>query len=39
MSNSTQEQEMMTGDWQSKVAEAIASAVQSYFSKRTAAQP
>lgn len=39
MSNSTQEQEMMTSDWQSKVAEAIASAVQSYFSKRTAAQP
>jgi len=39
MSNSTQEQEMMTGDWQSKVADAIASAVQSYFSKRTAAQP
>lgn len=39
MSNTTQEQEMMTGDWQSKVAEAIASAVQSYFSKRTVAQP
>lgn len=39
MSNTMQEQEMMTGDWQSKVAEAIASAVQSYFSKRTAAQP
>lgn len=39
MSNSTQEQEMMTGDWQSKVAAAIATAVQSYFSKRTGAQP
>ncbi len=39
MSNTMQEQEMMTGDWQSKVAEAIASAVQSYFGKRTAAQP
>jgi len=39
MSNSTEEQEMMTGAWQSKVAEAIASAVQSYFSKRTVAQP
>jgi N-acetylmuramoyl-L-alanine amidase len=39
MSNSVEEQEMMTGAWQSKVAEAITSAVQSYFSKRTVAQP
>jgi N-acetylmuramoyl-L-alanine amidase len=39
MSNSTEEQEMMTGAWQSKVADAIAAAVQSYFNKRTVAQP
>lgn len=39
MSNSTEEQEMMTGAWQSKVAEAIAAAVQSYFNKRTVAHP
>ncbi|AGK57220.1 N-acetylmuramoyl-L-alanine amidase [Hyphomicrobium denitrificans 1NES1] len=39
MSNSAEEQEMMTGAWQYKVAEAITSAVQSYFSKRTVAQP
>jgi N-acetylmuramoyl-L-alanine amidase len=30
---------MMTGVWQAKVAEAIASAIQNYFSKRTAAHP
>jgi N-acetylmuramoyl-L-alanine amidase len=39
MSNSSEEQEMMTGVWQAKVAEAIASAIQNYFSKRTAAHP
>jgi N-acetylmuramoyl-L-alanine amidase len=39
MSNSTEEQEMMTGAWQAKVAEAIASAVQAYFNKRTAREP
>lgn len=39
MSNSTEEQEMMTGAWQSKVADAIAAAVQNYFNKRTVAQP
>lgn len=39
MSNSTEEQEMMTGAWQSKVADAIAAAVQSYFNRRTLAQP
>jgi len=39
MSNSTEEQEMMTTAWQSKVADAIAGAVQDYFKKRTVAQP
>jgi N-acetylmuramoyl-L-alanine amidase len=39
MSNTTEEQEMMTVAWQSKVAAAIASAVQTYFNKRTVARP
>jgi N-acetylmuramoyl-L-alanine amidase len=39
MSNVKEEQEMMTVAWQSKVAAAIASAVQTYFNKRTVAQP
>jgi N-acetylmuramoyl-L-alanine amidase len=39
MSNATEEQEMMTVAWQSKVAGAIASAVETYFKKRTVARP
>jgi N-acetylmuramoyl-L-alanine amidase len=39
MSNTTEEQEMMTVAWQSKVARAIASAVNIYFKKRTVAEP
>jgi N-acetylmuramoyl-L-alanine amidase len=36
MSNVAEEREMMTAGWQTKVAAAIASAVQTYFDKRTA---
>jgi N-acetylmuramoyl-L-alanine amidase len=36
MSNVTEEREMMTVAWQAKVASAIASAVGTYFDKRTA---
>jgi N-acetylmuramoyl-L-alanine amidase len=39
MSNTSEEQEMMTGAWQAKVADAIAAAVQTYFKKRTVARP
>lgn len=39
MSNAAEEQEMMTVAWQSKVAQAIASAVNVYFKKRTVAKP
>lgn len=39
MSNVEEEQEMMTVAWQSKVAAAIAAAVQTYFNKRTVANP
>jgi N-acetylmuramoyl-L-alanine amidase len=39
MSNATEEQEMMTVAWQTKVAQAIASAVNVYFKKRTVARP
>jgi N-acetylmuramoyl-L-alanine amidase len=36
MSNVTEEREMMTIAWQTKVAAAISSAVGTYFDKRTA---
>jgi N-acetylmuramoyl-L-alanine amidase len=39
MSNASEEHEMMTVAWQSKVAQAIASAVNVYFKKRTVANP
>jgi N-acetylmuramoyl-L-alanine amidase len=39
VSNQNDEQEMTTSAWQSKVAASIASAVQIYFSKRTAERP
>jgi N-acetylmuramoyl-L-alanine amidase len=39
VSNQDDEQEMTTPAWQAKVATSIASAVQTYFSKRTAGQP
>lgn len=39
VSNQNDEQEMTTAAWQSKVAASIASAVQIYFSKRTAERP
>lgn len=39
MSNSRDQVEMTTQAWQLKVAQSIASAVDSYFSKRTAVQP
>jgi N-acetylmuramoyl-L-alanine amidase len=39
ISNQSDEEQMLTADWQSKVASAIAGAVQIYFNKRTAAQP
>jgi N-acetylmuramoyl-L-alanine amidase len=39
VSNQNDEREMTTAAWQSKVAASIASAVQIYFSKRTAERP
>jgi N-acetylmuramoyl-L-alanine amidase len=39
ISNRSDEEQMLTADWQSKVASSIAGAVQIYFNKRTAAQP
>ncbi|HET6389329.1 N-acetylmuramoyl-L-alanine amidase [Hyphomicrobium sp.] len=39
LSNETDEQQMLTAEWQSKVAAAISDAVQIYFNKRTASQP
>ncbi len=39
MSNSKDQQQMTTTAWQKEVANAIAAAVQTYFGKRTAAQP
>jgi N-acetylmuramoyl-L-alanine amidase len=39
MSNQSDEAQMLTLDWQQKVAASIAGAVQIYFSKRTAEQP
>lgn len=39
MSNSKDQQQMTTTAWQKQVANAVAAAVQTYFSKRTAAQP
>jgi N-acetylmuramoyl-L-alanine amidase len=39
MSNASEEHEMMTVAWQAKVAQAIASAVNVYFKKRTVANP
>jgi N-acetylmuramoyl-L-alanine amidase len=38
MSNQAEEQQMVTADWQSKVAASIAVAVETYFGKRTAGQ-
>ncbi len=39
ISNETDEQQMLTAEWQSKVAASITDAVQIYFNKRTASQP
>ncbi|MFN0217872.1 MAG: N-acetylmuramoyl-L-alanine amidase [Hyphomicrobium sp.] len=39
MSNSQDQQQMLTEAWQTKVAAAVAAAVQSYFDKRTAKDP
>ncbi len=39
ISNQSDEEQMLTAEWQSKVASAIAGAVQIYFNKRTVAQP
>lgn len=39
ISNRTDEEQMLTPEWQSKVADAVAGAVQIYFNKRTAARP
>ncbi len=39
ISNRADEEQMLTPEWQSKVASAIAGAVQIYFNKRTAARP
>lgn len=39
MSNSKDQQQMSTAQWQKQVADAITAAVQTYFSKRTVAQP
>jgi N-acetylmuramoyl-L-alanine amidase len=39
ISNQTDEEQMLTPEWQSKVADAVAGAVQIYFNKRTAARP
>ena len=39
MSNSKDQQQMSTAQWQKQVAGAITAAVQTYFSKRTIAQP
>lgn len=39
MSNSKDQQQMSTAQWQKQVAAAITAAVQTYFSKRTVAQP
>lgn len=39
LSNQTDEEQMLTADWQSKVAVSITDAVQIYFNKRTASQP
>jgi N-acetylmuramoyl-L-alanine amidase len=39
LSNQTDEQQMLTAEWQSRVAAAITEAVQIYFNKRTASQP
>lgn len=39
LSNQTDEQQMLTADWQSRVSVAITEAVQIYFNKRTASQP
>jgi len=39
ISNRTDEEQMLTPEWQSKVADAIAGAVQIYFNKRTASRP
>lgn len=39
MSNSKDQQQMSTAQWQKQVADAITAAVQTYFSKRTVARP
>jgi N-acetylmuramoyl-L-alanine amidase len=39
ISNKNDEEQMLTPEWQSKVAAAVAGAVQIYFNKRTASQP
>lgn len=39
ISNRSDEEQMLTPEWQSKVADAIAGAVQIYFNKRTASRP
>ena len=39
MSNSKDQEQMSTAQWQKQVATSIAAAVQAYFSKRTAEHP
>ncbi|MGO4685499.1 N-acetylmuramoyl-L-alanine amidase [Hyphomicrobium sp. 2TAF46] len=39
LSNQTDEEQMLTAEWQSKVAASITDAVQIYFNKRTASKP
>jgi N-acetylmuramoyl-L-alanine amidase len=39
ISNRTDEEQMLTSEWQSKVAFSVAEAVQIYFNKRTASGP
>ncbi|MBS0251392.1 MAG: N-acetylmuramoyl-L-alanine amidase, partial [Proteobacteria bacterium] len=39
ISNRSDEEQMLTPEWQAKVADAIAGAVQIYFNKRTASRP
>jgi N-acetylmuramoyl-L-alanine amidase len=39
ISNRSDEEQMLTPEWQSKVSDAIAGAVQIYFNKRTASRP
>ncbi|MET0638949.1 MAG: N-acetylmuramoyl-L-alanine amidase [Hyphomicrobium sp.] len=39
ISNKSDEEQMLTPEWQSKVASSVAAAVQIYFNKRTASRP